>query len=62
MSADGGYSVFAGREVARALAKMSLKKDDCNAELEGCSEKELESLAQWETKFKEKYAIVGKVS
>lgn len=61
-SADGGYSVFAGREVARALAKMSLKKDDCNAELADCTEKELESLAQWETKFKEKYSVVGKVS
>ncbi len=60
--AGGGYSLFAGREVSRALAKMSLKKEDCTADLSDCTEKELASLAEWEAKFKDKYAVVGQVS
>lgn len=59
--AGGGYSLFAGREVSRALAKMSLKKEDCTADLSDCTEKELASLAEWEAKFKDKYAVVGQV-
>jgi hypothetical protein len=48
--------------VSRALAKMSLKKEDCTADLSDCTEKELASLAEWEAKFKDKYAVVGQVS
>ena len=58
----GGYAIFAGKEVARALGIMSLKEEDCSADLSGLSEKQLHTLHEWEEKFKTKYSIVGKVS
>ena len=57
----GGYHIFAGREAARALGKMSLDPKDCTAELDDLSEKELGVLADWEAKFNQKYNIVGQV-
>ena len=58
----GGYAIFAGKEVARALGLMSLKEEDCSADLDGLSEKQLHTLHEWEEKFQTKYDIVGSVS
>ena len=55
------YSVYAGREVSRALGKMSLKESDCNGDLSDLTEKELSVLSQWEDKFHTKYPLVGRV-
>jgi len=59
--AGGGYAVFAGKEVARALATMSLKPGDLNGDLSGCTDKELGVLAEWRAKLSAKYAAVGRV-
>ena len=61
MWTGGGYAVYAGKEVARALGLMSLQAEDCTAELDGLNEKQLETLGDWETKSKGKYPIVGQV-
>ena len=61
MVAGGGYEVFAGKEVARALAVMSLKAEDCTSNLEGVTEKQLGTLKEWEDKFLTKYPVVGEV-
>lgn len=61
MVTGGGYAKFAGNEVARALAIMSLKEEDLTADLHDVTEKQLQTLADWEKKFKEKYPVVGRV-
>lgn len=55
------YSVYAGREISRALAIMSLSEDDCNDDLASLSEKEKETLSQWQRKFSQKYPLIGQV-
>jgi len=55
------YGVYAGREVARALGKMSLKEEDCSADMKDFTEKEKATLEQWEAKFSGKYPVLGKV-
>ena len=60
-AAGGGYAIFAGREVARALGIMSLEEKDCTDDLSGLTEKQLGTLQEWEDKFKTKYEIVGRV-
>lgn len=57
----GGYAAFAGKECARALAKMSMSAADICGNLDDCSEKELGVLADWEAKLSAKYKAVGKV-
>ena len=58
----GGYAALAGREVARALAKMSMEPADVgSANLDDCTPKELETLSEWEGRLKAKYAVAGKV-
>lgn len=57
---EGAYP-FAGKEVARALAKTSLDKQDFNDNLEGLSHTEMRTLGEWERKFQSKYKIVGKL-
>ena len=57
-----GYHIFAGKEVSRALAKMSLVEEDCNDKLDDLTKHQLDTLQEWETKFQEKYEVVGKVS
>lgn len=56
-----GYAMFAGREVSRALALMSLDPDDCCAELADLTPRQLETLEEWISKFREKYHSVGRV-
>lgn len=60
VSSGGGYAIFAGKEVARALAVMSLKDEDCSNDLAGLTDKQMNTLQEWEDKFKTKYEIVGK--
>ncbi|GAB4819871.1 hypothetical protein N2152v2_006917 [Parachlorella kessleri] len=55
----GGYHVFAGKEVARALGKMVISEAECTDKLEDLSEKELGTLKDWELKFEDKYKVVG---
>lgn len=57
----GGYAAFAGKECARALAKMSMSAADICGNLDDCSEKELGVLADWEAKLSAKYKAVGNV-
>lgn len=55
------YGVYAGREVSRSLAKMSLEEQDCNGDLSDLTEKEMGVLEQWESKFAAKYPVLGHV-
>ncbi|XP_078157804.1 membrane-associated progesterone binding protein 2 [Carex rostrata] len=57
----GAYVVFAGRECARALAKMTKDEAHCTADLDDLTEKEATTLADWETKFQAKYPVVGRL-
>jgi hypothetical protein len=42
----GAYGLFAGKEVARALAIMSVKPEDCTGELGDATEKQLKTLVR----------------
>jgi membrane-associated progesterone receptor component len=53
--------VFAGKDASRALAKSSLKIEDCNPEYEDLDDKEKKVLNDWYTFFSKRYSIVGKV-
>jgi hypothetical protein len=53
--------VYAGREVARALAKDSLEPEDCNDDLKGLTADQLERLEQQVKHFSSVYDEVGKV-
>jgi len=55
------YGVYAGKEISRALGKMSLDLADCTGELDDLTEKQKTVLAQWEEKFNKKYPIVGEI-
>lgn len=58
----GSHAAYAGKEVARALAKDSLDSSDLgSAELSGCSEAELQRLEQQLAHIKATYDEVGKV-
>ncbi|KAI8018666.1 putative steroid-binding protein 3 [Camellia lanceoleosa] len=57
----GPYGMFAGKEVSRALAKMSKNEEDVCASLDGLSVKEIGVLNDWEKKFEANYSIVGRV-
>jgi membrane-associated progesterone receptor component len=63
-SEGSGYSVFAGADASRALAKMSLAPEDVNnRDLSDLTETQIKTLADWERKFIEskKYPVVGKI-
>ncbi|CAA2985500.1 probable steroid-binding protein 3 [Olea europaea var. sylvestris] len=57
----GPYSMFAGKDASRALAKMSKNEEDVIASLDGLTDKEMGVLNDWEKKFEAKYPIVGTV-
>ena len=57
--AGGGYAIFAGREVARALAVMSLDPKACTASLADVTPKQHDTLREWVAKFEKKYKVVG---
>jgi len=68
---SGPYSIFAGKDITRALATMSLKPEDVDASdscpldkvLEGLTAAEIKIMKDWETKFVEnrKYPVVGRL-
>jgi len=47
------------RPPARPPAQVAA--EECNANLEDATEKQLKTLADWEAKFREKYAVVGRL-
>ncbi|KAK2748726.1 hypothetical protein FQN57_000307 [Myotisia sp. PD_48] len=58
---EGNYHVFVGKDSSRALAKSSLKPEDCRSEWEDLDEKEKGVLEDWYKFFSKRYNIVGKV-
>ena len=56
-----GYSVFAGKNASRALAKSSLKPEECIGDINGLKEDELKTLEKWVEFFRKKYPIVGEL-
>lgn len=56
-----GYSVFAGKDASRALAKSSLRIEDCIADITGLNEEETQTLDKWVSFFTKKYPVVGKI-
>jgi membrane-associated progesterone receptor component len=61
---NGPYSVFAGRDASRALAKMSFDPADLNSSnISDLTEDELKVMKDWEAKFlnTKKYPVVGKL-
>eukprot|EP00803_Ostreobium_quekettii_P004066 evm.model.scf_2139.3 EVM.evm.TU.scf_2139.3 scf_2139:16167-17146(-) len=55
------YSVFAGRECARALACLEVRRALCNANLRGLDASQMENLEMWVQRFKAKYPVIGMV-
>ncbi|KAL1965127.1 hypothetical protein VTN77DRAFT_6040 [Rasamsonia byssochlamydoides] len=58
---QGQYHVFAGKDPSRALAKSSLKPEDCRPDWYDLDEKEKAVLDDWFTFFSKRYNIVGQV-
>jgi membrane-associated progesterone receptor component len=62
--ASGGYNRFAGKDVSRALAKMSFDADDLsNTSTDDLEDKQKKVLADWIKTFEERkgYPIVGRL-
>jgi len=60
----GSYHLFAGADASRALGKMSLSDEDVeNSDISDFTESDMETLADWEKKFREgrKYPVVGEL-
>ena len=58
----GSYCMFAGKDASRALAKMSKNEEDVIGSLDGLTEKEIQTLDDWEKKFEAKYPVVGSLA
>lgn len=64
----GPYENFAGRDASRGLACGSFDEEMLTKDLEGplddltgLGEMEMEALRDWESRFEDKYLIVGKL-
>lgn len=55
------HIVFTGKDASRALAKSSLKAEDCVPEWEDLDATEKKTLDDWYTFFSKRYNVVGKV-
>lgn len=55
------YSLFAGKEVARALATLDLSGCGLNQDLDGLSAEVLKILQEWEAKFTSQYPSMAQV-
>ena len=53
------YAFFAGKEVSRCLGKMEMDETEANAGWRNLSEEHMQTLNDWETKYKAKYPVVG---
>ena len=58
---DGSYSIFAGKDASRALAKSSLKVEDVTGDVSDLTDAEKETLRKWVEFFQKRYPIVGKL-
>ncbi|KAI0972293.1 cytochrome b5 [Xylaria arbuscula] len=58
---DGSYSVFAGKDASRALAKTSTKPEDVSPEWRDLPENQQGVLNDWITFFSKRYNVVGVV-
>ncbi|KAI0911317.1 cytochrome b5-like heme/steroid binding domain-containing protein [Ustulina deusta] len=58
----GSYSIFAGKDASRALAKTSTKPEDVQPEWRDLSESEQGVLNDWITFFSKRYNVVGVVA
>ena len=54
--------MFAGRECARALAKMIVDVSECTDELGDLEARQIKTLEDWIQKFQAKYPVVGRIS
>ncbi|KAI0425951.1 cytochrome b5-like heme/steroid binding domain-containing protein [Xylaria sp. FL1042] len=61
MKPEGSYSVFAGKDASRALAKTSTKPEDVSPEWRDLDQKEQGVLNDWITFFSNRYNVVGVV-
>ena len=52
---------MAGKECARALAKMKLEKEHFTDDVSDCTDAELKTLHDWIVRLNDKYPVVGKV-
>lgn len=58
----GAYSLFAGRDASRALAKMSFEEELlANPSTANLSQAERDTLLHWERKLCDKYPVVGRL-
>ncbi|CAM6085390.1 unnamed protein product [Calypogeia fissa] len=57
----GAYSLFAGKDASRALAKMSFEEEDLTGDISGLGAYEMSALNDWEYKFQSKYHKVGEL-
>jgi len=58
----GSYSVFAGKDASRALAKSSTdEKDANNSNIDDLAKDELDTLNEWAGHFEFKYPIIGSI-
>ncbi|KAJ1510708.1 hypothetical protein HMI56_006209 [Coelomomyces lativittatus] len=58
---NSGYGIFAGKDASRALAKSSLKEEDCVPEWTDLTPEQIKVLDDWHNFYKKKYPIVGQV-
>jgi membrane-associated progesterone receptor component len=58
-----GYGIFAGTDATRCLAKSSLDPNEMLplGSLEGLTDKQLETLKQWEQYYRKRYPVVGQL-
>jgi hypothetical protein len=54
-----GYSVFAAKDSSRQLGKVQVGDEECNADWTTLSEQHQGVLADWEARYRAKYAVVG---
>lgn len=57
----GSYHIFSGKDASFGLGKSSLKAEDAHADYSGLDDKERQTLNDWETFFRNRYNIVGKL-
>ncbi|KAK3824999.1 MAG: cytochrome b5-like heme/steroid binding domain-containing protein [Benniella sp.] len=57
----GNYRVFAGKDASKALAKSSLKPEDCVPDVSDLNEEEVKTLDNWVEFFGKRYTKVGTV-
>ncbi|DAZ93935.1 TPA: hypothetical protein N0F65_012881 [Lagenidium giganteum] len=59
---EGSYKQFAGKDASRALACMSFDDEFlANPTLKDLTDEQRKTLEEWETKFENKYPVVGKL-